>query len=143
MFLFWMSTKMQHHSIATLCILLSIAGCSVATNAEPSAATPSSNRAFSLENMVGNWEATQFGRQILTARPDGTATIQMRLTPMAAVVYGRHVTLDLQMEARRKRIDSNDRRWDTCKQCQKAHQKIRQHAMLPCPGMSERLFAGL
>lgn len=97
---------MPHYSIATLCILLSTVGCSVNTNAdssdphtaEISSATeeiPNSNRALSLENIVGNWEATHLGRQVLTTRPDGTATIEMCLTPMAAVAYGKRITLDL------------------------------------------------
>ena len=46
-------------------------------------------------SIVGDWESRQFGRQRLTTRADGTATINMSLTPMAAVIYGRQVTLDL------------------------------------------------
>lgn len=97
---------MQHHRIATLSILLSIAGCSVATSAQSSSpaaieissqidAAPKSDQELCLEHLVGNWEATHLGRQILTTRSDGTATIEMCLTPMAAVAYGKRVTLDL------------------------------------------------
>ena len=97
---------MNHHSIATLCFLLSISGCSVATNAQSAAshtlefspqaaATAASDQQLSLDHIVGNWEATHLGRQVLTTRPDGTATIEMRLTPMAAVAYGKRVTLNL------------------------------------------------
>ena len=53
------------------------------------------NHEVAAAGIVGTWEATQFGHQILTTRPDGTATIQMSLTPMAAVLYGRQITLDL------------------------------------------------
>ncbi len=98
---------MRHYSLTTVCIFfLTGAGCSFATNAQSSASkmiegtsltstTQSSDQDLTLNQIVGNWEATHFGRQILTARPDGTATIEMRLTPMAAIAYGRHVTLDL------------------------------------------------
>jgi hypothetical protein len=97
---------MRHHRITSICILLIFAGCSIATNAQspspqtievisPAATTQSSDQKLALNHIVGNWEATRFGHQILTARPDGTATIQMCLTPMAAIAYGRHVTLDL------------------------------------------------
>lgn len=106
MLLFWKTIKMRHYSIAIVCILLTNAGCSVATNASPSdphtaeissqaAAIPSSSHGPSLETIVGNWEATYLGRQVLTTRPDGTATIEMCLTPMAAVAYGKRITLDL------------------------------------------------
>jgi hypothetical protein len=46
--------------------------------------------------LVGQWESTVFGRQTLTARPDGTGTIAMTLTPLAIPIYGRKVNLDLE-----------------------------------------------
>ncbi len=46
--------------------------------------------------LIGTWRSTQFGTQVLNARPDGSAELKMRLSTMAAVLYGREVTLDLQ-----------------------------------------------
>lgn len=46
-------------------------------------------------SLIGTWEASKLGHQTLTNRPDGTATIDMSLTPLAAALYGRRVTLDL------------------------------------------------
>lgn len=96
-------------------ILLTFAGCSVATHAQPSApqaieqtsptgTTSGSDQKLTLKRLIGNWEATHFGRRMLTARPDGTATIEMCLTPMAAVAYGRHVTLDLRWTLERSEL---------------------------------------
>ncbi len=45
--------------------------------------------------LVGNWKSSQFGTQTLNTRPDGTATLTMRLSTMAAVLYGRELTLEL------------------------------------------------
>lgn len=47
-------------------------------------------------NFVGVWESNVLGHQTLTARPDGTATISMTLTPLAVPIYGRKVSLDLE-----------------------------------------------
>lgn len=46
--------------------------------------------------LVGKWESRTFGHQTLTTRPDGTATISMRLTPLAIPIYGRKIDLDLE-----------------------------------------------
>lgn len=46
--------------------------------------------------VVGKWESAAFGHQMLTTRPDGTATISMTLTPFAVPIYGRKVSLDLE-----------------------------------------------
>ena len=90
-----------------VCIFLVCIGCSAATATHPETESESDSVTMSnardsvadhdeaINGIIGTWEATQFGHQILTTRPDGTATIQMSLTPMAAVLYGRHVTLDL------------------------------------------------
>jgi hypothetical protein len=48
--------------------------------------------------LAGQWESTAFGRQTLTARPDGTATIAMTLSAFAVPIYGRKVNLDLEWE---------------------------------------------
>jgi len=45
--------------------------------------------------VVGNWQSSQFGTQTLNTRPDGTATLKMRLNTMAAVLYGRELSLEL------------------------------------------------
>ena len=86
-------------------IFLVCIGCSAATATHPvadsvSVTMPSprdsgTDHDKAIGSIVGTWEAQQFGHQILTTRPDGTATIKMSLTPMAAVLYGRQVTLDL------------------------------------------------
>ena len=47
-------------------------------------------------DIVGHWESSKCGRQVLAACPDGTATLTMSLSPMAAAIYGRNVTLNLQ-----------------------------------------------
>ena len=97
---------MRHHTLASVCILLACVGCSAATIAQsavplngdanlPVGQNQTSDHSLTISRIVGNWEASHLGHQILTARPDGTATIEMSLTPMAAVLYGRHVTLDL------------------------------------------------
>ncbi len=90
-----------------VCIFLVCAGCSAATPARPAAESESvsvsqpgardsaTEHEDPIGSIIGTWEAQQFGHQILTTRPDGTATIKMSLTPMAAVIYGRQVTLDL------------------------------------------------
>ncbi len=93
---------MRHHRLASVCILLACVGCSAATIAPSNGAAKfpvgqnhTSDHGLTISSIVGNWEASHLGHQILTARPDGTATIEMSLTPMAAVLYGRHVTLNL------------------------------------------------
>lgn len=97
---------MRHHRLASVCILLACVGCSAATIAQSTAPSNgaakfpvgqnhTSDHGLTISSIVGNWEASHLGHQILTARPDGTATIEMSLTPMAAVLYGRHVTLNL------------------------------------------------
>ncbi len=90
-----------------VCIFLVAFGCAAGTVIRPVAETESeavtlletkdsaTAQEQMIDSLVGTWEATQFGHQILTTRPDGTATINMSLTPMAAVIYGRQVTLDL------------------------------------------------
>ncbi len=90
-----------------VCILLVCTGCSAARVTHPVAESESisvtmpgdrdsaTDHDEALGSIIGTWEAQQFGHQILTTRPDGTATIKMSLTPMAAVLYGRQVTLDL------------------------------------------------
>lgn len=97
---------LQHKMIPVCIFLLCINGSAakavrpVAT-AEPDSVTvanarvPAADHEKVIGSIVGTWEATQFGRQVLTTRPDGTATITMSLTSIAAVIYGRHVTLDL------------------------------------------------
>lgn len=45
--------------------------------------------------LVGSWRSSNFGTQTLTKRADGTATLEMRLSPMVAVLYGRQLTLQL------------------------------------------------
>ena len=45
--------------------------------------------------LVGSWQSSSFGTQTLTTCPDGTATLEMRLSPLAAVLYGRELTLQL------------------------------------------------
>lgn len=45
--------------------------------------------------LVGSWQSSSFGTQTLTKRADGTATLEMRLSPMVAVLYGREITLQL------------------------------------------------
>ncbi len=86
-------------------IFLVCAGCSAVTSTaakaecvsltEPSARDAATDHKDLSGSIIGTWEAQQFGHQILTTRPDGTATIKMSLTPMAAIIYGRQVTLDL------------------------------------------------
>ena len=90
-----------------VCIFLVCFGCSTATATHPVAESESvsvtmpsdrnsaTDHEEAMGSIIGTWEAQLFGRQILTTRPDGTATIKMSLTPMAAVLYGRQVTLDL------------------------------------------------
>lgn len=90
-----------------VCIFLVGFGCSAVTIMRPIAVPKSDSARLSdthgsaadqkkgIGSIIGTWEATQFGHQVLTTRPDGTATINMSLTPMAAVIYGRQVTLDL------------------------------------------------
>ena len=88
-----------------VCIFLVCLGCSAAPATHPlpesvSVTMPSARDSAidheeAVGSIIGTWEAKQFGHQILTTRPDGTATIKMSLTPMAAVLYGRQVTLDL------------------------------------------------
>ncbi len=46
--------------------------------------------------IIGNWQSTSFGTQLLKAKSDGTAELKMRLSTMAAVLYGRDVTLQLE-----------------------------------------------
>ena len=98
---------MYHRRIIPASIFLVCIGCSAATATHPETESASESVTVSnardsaaghdeaINGIIGTWEATQFGHQILTTRPDGTATIQMSLTPMAAVLYGRQVTLDL------------------------------------------------
>ncbi len=97
---------MPNYHLTSVCILLACAGCAAATNAQSATLielqktsstgqSPKSDQSLMIQRLVGNWEATRFGHQVLTARPNGTATIDITLTPMAAVLYGRHVTLDL------------------------------------------------
>lgn len=101
------SVKMSQNRMISSCVFLVCIGCSAAT-ATDLAAKPRSisvtmpvvrNSATvheaATDRIVGTWEAQQYGHQILTTRPDGTATIKMSLTPMAAVLYGRQVTLEL------------------------------------------------
>jgi hypothetical protein len=90
-----------------VCIFLLCIGCSPATATYPAAESESlsvtmpsardaaTDHELAMGSIIGTWEAQQFGHQILTTRSDGTATIKMSLTPMAAVLYGRQVTLDL------------------------------------------------
>jgi hypothetical protein len=90
-----------------VCIFLVGVSCSAATVMRPVAETKSetakledagdsvTDQEKAIASIVGTWEAKQFGHQVLTTRQDGTATIKMSLTPMAAVIYGRQVTLDL------------------------------------------------
>ena len=90
-----------------VCIFLVCIGCATATatdlaaESEPISVTKSVVRNSptvheeARERVIGTWEAQQYGHQILTTRSDGTATIKMSLTPMAAVLYGRQVTLEL------------------------------------------------
>ena len=56
---------------------------------------PESGNTGTIE-LVGMWESSAFGRQILTIQPDGTGTISMTLTPFAVPIYGRKVNLELQ-----------------------------------------------
>ena len=96
---------MCQRSMIPVCIFLVCLGCSAAPATHPVAESVSvtmpSARDSTIDHeeavgsIIGTWEAQQFGHQILTTRPDGTATIKMSLTPMAAVLYGRQVTLDL------------------------------------------------
>jgi|GEM_PF-1589963 len=89
--------------ILPVCFFVVCVGCSAATHpgAEsvsltlPSPPNSATDQAEPVGGIIGTWEATQFGHQVLTTRPDGTATIKMSLTPLAAVLYGRQVTLDL------------------------------------------------
>lgn len=90
-----------------VCMLLVGVGCSAAAVMHPVAESEAESVTLldtkdsatteekAIGNIIGTWEATQFGHQVLTTRQDGTATIKMSLTPMAAVIYGRQVTLDL------------------------------------------------
>lgn len=107
-------TTMRHHCIISTFILPAVSGCSATTSVlaatpaitvltnSPDAKVPTPDQRVSISCIVGDWESLQFGRQLLTTRADGTGTIQMSLTPMAAVIYGRNVTLDL-----RWRLDGN------------------------------------
>ena len=45
--------------------------------------------------LVGTWETSKFGRQVLTARSNGTATMDMSFSALPAAIYGRRVTLQL------------------------------------------------
>lgn len=62
------------------------------TAVDRSSTTPQSATAI---RIVGQWEAAILGRQILTTRSDGTATIAMSLTPFAIPIYGKNVELEL------------------------------------------------
>ena len=98
---------MCQHRMIPGCIFLVCIGCSAATATHPVVESESilvtmpgdrdsaTDHDEALGSIIGTWEAQQFGHQILTTRRDGTATIEMSLTPMAAVLYGRQVTLDL------------------------------------------------
>ncbi len=65
-------------------------GIRAANATSPAMIAPSRNL-----QIVGTWQSAQFGRQTLTTKSDGTAELKMRLTPMAAVLYGKEVTLQL------------------------------------------------
>jgi len=43
--------------------------------------------------LIGDWQSEKFGTQTLTAYADGTAELKMHLNTMAAVLYGREITL--------------------------------------------------
>lgn len=45
--------------------------------------------------LIGTWQSSQFGKQTLITKADGTAQLKMRLSPMVAVLYGKELTLDL------------------------------------------------
>ena len=86
-----------------VCFFVFCICCSAATHPDaesvcltlPSAPNSCTDHAEPVGGVIGTWEATQFGHQVIATRPDGTATINMSLSPLAAVLYGRQITLDL------------------------------------------------
>jgi len=46
-------------------------------------------------DLSGDWQASQFGAQTLSLRPDGSGDLKIRLGTMAAMSYGRNLTLQL------------------------------------------------
>lgn len=48
------------------------------------------------DRLIGEWQSAKFGRQTLTTNADGTAVLRMHLNTMAAILYGREVTLQLE-----------------------------------------------
>ena len=46
-------------------------------------------------SLAGDWQSSKFGTQTLSLRPDGSADLKMHLGVMAAVLYGRDITLQL------------------------------------------------
>ncbi len=46
-------------------------------------------------DLAGDWQSSQFGTQTLSLRPDGSADLKIRLGTLAAVLYGRNLTLQL------------------------------------------------
>ncbi len=57
--------------------------------------TPAAETSEDDQVLIGSWKSSQFGTQTLNTRPDGTATLTMRLSTMAAVLYGRELKLEL------------------------------------------------
>ena len=48
------------------------------------------------DRLIGDWHSAKFGTQTLSTHADGTAVLKMHLSTLAAVLYGRDVTLQLQ-----------------------------------------------
>ena len=60
-----------------------------------SAQSDDSTTASTAVSLAGDWQSSKFGTQTLSLRSDGSADLKMHLGVMAAVLYGRDITLQL------------------------------------------------
>ncbi len=48
------------------------------------------------ERLIGTWKTTKFGEQVITHGADGKAVMEMKLNRLAAMLYGKTMTLNME-----------------------------------------------